>query len=219
MILLESSFWNFFNTQHLIEAGGLLLILAVIYIETGFLLGLLLPGGDYMLFASGVFCGSHYLDIPIFWLVTLLIIASFLGDLTGYYKGKWLGGKLFTDNKSRFFKIEYLERGNSFYRQYGVWAFVLGRFMPVIRTFVPMIAGATSLSFRKFLLFNFLGALTWVGILVPLGYFIGKAYPQVINYSIYILILFVFIASLPMLKIIFTKKPKPEMLPAHTKEK
>jgi membrane-associated protein len=209
MILLESSFWNYLNAHHIIEVGGLFLVLAIIYIETGFFLGFVLPGGDYMLFVTGIFCGSHYLDIPLPWLVIMLIIASFLGDLTGYFKGKWLGGKLFTDNKSRFFKIEYLERGNNFYSQYGIWAFILGRFMPVIRTLVPMIAGATSFEFRKFLLFNVLGAITWVGTLVPLGYFIGKAYPDVIKYSVYILFLFIGIASFPMLKILFSKIKKP----------
>jgi len=209
MVLLESSFWNFLNAHHIIEVGGLFLVLAIIYIETGFFLGFVLPGGDYMLFVTGIFCGSHYLDIPLPWLIILLIVASFLGDLTGYFKGKWLGGKLFTDNKSRFFKIDYLERGNNFYSRYGIWAFILGRFMPVIRTLVPMIAGATTFGFRKFLLFNVLGAIAWVGTLVPLGYFIGKAYPNVIKYSVYILVIFVVIASLPMLKIILSKVKKP----------
>jgi membrane-associated protein len=94
MILLESSFWNYlFDAHHIIEFGGLLLILAIIYIETGFFLGFVLPGGDYMLFAAGIFCGTHCLDIPLFLLVLLLITASFMGDFTGYFKGKWLGQK------------------------------------------------------------------------------------------------------------------------------
>jgi len=87
-----------------------------------------------------------------------------------------LGGKLFTDNKS-VFQTGVPRKGNGFYTRYGIWAFILGRFMPVIRTLVPMIAGATTFPLRKFLLFNVLGAVAWVGSLVPLGYFIGKAYP------------------------------------------
>jgi membrane-associated protein len=206
MILLESNFWNFiFDTHHLIEFGGLFLILAIVYIETGFFLGFVLPGGDYLLFATGMFCGTQYLEVPLVILLLLLISASFLGDFTGYFKGKWLGQKLFVDNKSRFFKKEYLERGSSFYTRFGVWAFVLGRFMPVIRTLVPMISGATGFKFKKFLLFNFFGAVTWVCTLVPLGYFVGKAYPDVMKYSIYILFVFVLIASLPMLKIMFSR--------------
>jgi membrane-associated protein len=208
MILLNADFWSYFDAHHIIEWGGLLLVLAIIYVETGFFLGFVIPGGDYMLFATGIFCGTLYLDIPLFWLVLLLIAAAFLGDLTGYFKGKWLGGKLFTDNKSRFFKLEYLEKGNGFYTKYGMWAFILGRFMPVIRTLVPMIAGATAVPFKRFLLFNLLGAVTWVGTLVPLGYYIGNAYPDVLKYSIFIMIIFVGIASFPMLKIMFYKKPK-----------
>lgn len=209
MILLEMDFWRFFDAHQIIEWGGLLLVIAIIYIETGFFLGFVLPGGDYMLFATGIFCGTHFLEIPLFWLVLILISAAFLGDLTGYYKGKWLGGKLFTDNKSRFFKIEYLEKGNDFYQRYGMWAFILGRFMPVIRTLVPMIAGATSVPLKRFLLFNFLGASAWVGTLVPLGFYLGKAYPDILQYSVFIMILFVGIASFPMLKIMFLKARKP----------
>lgn len=203
---MDGNFWNYiFDTHHLIEYGGLLFILAVVYIETGFFLGLVLPGGDYLLFAAGMFCGTQYLELPLPWLVALLILVSFMGDMTGYFKGKWLGEKLFVDNNSRFFKREYLERGSRFYTRFGALAFILGRFMPVIRTMVPMIAGATHLRFKKFLVFNFLGAFTWVSTLVPLGYFVGKAYPDVMKYSIYILIIFVIIASIPMLKIMFSK--------------
>ena len=209
MILLESNFWNIiFDTRHIIEYGGLLLILVIIYIETGFFLGFVLPGGDYLLFATGMFCGTQYLEIPLALLLLLLIAASFLGDFTGYFKGKWLGEKLFVDNKSRFFKKEYLERGSNFYTRFGIWAFVLGRFMPIIRTLVPMIAGASHYKFKKFLLFNLIGAITWICTLVPLGYYIGKAYPEVIKYSIYILFIFIVVASSPMLKIMFSKIKK-----------
>ena len=209
MDLLEVLFMPVFDTHHLIEFGGLILLLAIVYIETGFFLGFVLPGGDYLLFAAGMFCGTHYLDIPLALLLLLLVIASFLGDFTGYFKGKWLGQKLFVDNKSRFFKKEYLERASSFYTRYGMWAFILGRFMPIIRTLVPMIAGASKYNFKKFLIFNFLGALTWVCTLVPLGFYIGKVYPDVMKYSIYILFIFIVIASLPMLKIVFSKIKKP----------
>jgi membrane-associated protein len=208
MNFLDISFGTFLNTHQIIEWGGLFIVLAIIYIETGFFLGLILPGGDYMLFATGLFCGTHFLDIQLFWLVLLLILVAFLGDLTGYFKGKWLGGKLFTDNNSRFFKLEYLEKGKHFYDKFGIWAFILGRFMPIVRTLVPMIAGATSVPFRKFLLLNFSGALVWIGTLVPLGYYIGKLYPDVMKYSIFIMILFVGIASIPMLKIMLHKKSK-----------
>ena len=175
MILLESNFWNYlFDAHHIIEFGGLLLILAIIYIETGFFLGFVLPGGDYMLFAAGIFCGTHYLDIPLFWLVMLLITASFMGDFTGYFKGKWLGQKFFTDNKSRFFKKEYLERGSAFYTRFGMWAFILGRFMPVIRTLVPMIAGASAFSSVSFYYSIFWGQFSGLELLCLSGISLAK---------------------------------------------
>jgi membrane-associated protein len=210
MILLDTSSWSFvFDPHHIIEFGGLILILAIVYVETGFFLGFVLPGGDFLLFAAGMFCGTHYLEVPLALLLLLLVTASFMGDLTGYYKGKWLGEKLFVDNKSRFFKKEYLERGSRFYTRFGIWAFILGRFMPIIRTLVPMIAGASKLKFKKFLLFNLFGALAWVCTLVPLGFYVGKAYPGVMKYSIYLLFIFIAVASLPMLKIMFSKIGKP----------
>lgn len=210
MIFLDTGFWeSAFNAHHIIEFGGLFLVLLIIYIETGFFLGFILPGGDYMLFAAGIFCGTQYLEIPLFLLIILLITVSFLGDLTGYLRGKWLGKRFFTDNKSRFFKKEYLERGSAFYTRYGVWAFILGRFMPIIRTLVPMIAGASNFQLRKFLIFNILGAISWVGTLVPLGYYLGKTYPGIIKYSAYLLIVIVVIASIPMIKILFSKIKKP----------
>ncbi len=209
MILLDGNFWNLiFDTHHIIEYGGIILLLAIVYVETGFFLGFVLPGGDYLLFAAGMFCGTHYLEIPLGLLLLLLVIASFMGDLTGYFKGKWLGEKLFINNKSRFFKKEYLEKGSGFYTRFGIWAFILGRFMPIIRTLVPMIAGASNFKFKKFLLFNLFGALTWVCTLVPLGFYVGKAYPDVMNYSIYIFFFFIVIASVPMLKIMFSKISK-----------
>lgn len=208
MNLLDISFETFFNTHQIIEWGGLLLVLAIVYIETGFFLGFVLPGGDYLLFAAGMFCGTHYLEIPLSLLLLLLVTASFMGDFTGYFKGKWLGKKLFVDNNSRFFKKEYLEQGSNFYTRFGMWAFILGRFMPIIRTLVPMIAGATDFKINKFLLFNLFGAITWVCTLVPLGFYVGKAYPGVMKYSIYILFIFIVVASLPMLKIMFSKVRK-----------
>ncbi len=101
MILLESNFWNIvFDTHHIIEYGGLLLLLAIVYVETGFFLGFILPGGDYLLFAAGMFCGTNYLELPLAQLLVLLVIVAFMGDFTGYFKGKWLGENFFKDNKS-----------------------------------------------------------------------------------------------------------------------
>lgn len=185
----------------LIRIGGILLLLLVIYLETGFFVGLVLPGGDYLVFTAGVLCGTHYLDISLGALVSLMILAAIAGDYTGYFKGQWLGPKLFNKDDARIFKKVYLEKTKSFYERYGVMAFIAGRFMPAIRTLIPMLAGASGINIRKFSILNITGAFLWIGILTPLGYYIGKSYPQIINYSVWLLLGFIVIASAPALKI------------------
>jgi membrane-associated protein len=201
-ILLSSFFQLFSDPVNLIQYGGIILLLVIIYLETGFFLGLVLPGGDYLIFTAGLLCGTHYLDVPLLILVSAMIAAAVLGDFTGYAKGKWLGPKLFNKADARIFKRSYLEKSKAFYEKYGMWAFVTGRFLPVIRTIIPMLAGASGISLIRFSYLNVLGAAIWIGTLTPLGYYLGRAYPQLINYSIYLLLGFVVFASIPMLKII-----------------
>jgi membrane-associated protein len=199
----------FTDPVHLIQYGGIVLLLVIIYLETGFFLGLVLPGGDFLIFTAGLLCGTHYLDIPLFVLVTAMIAAAVLGDFTGYAKGKWLGPKLFNKADAKIFKRAYLEKSKEYFEKYGMWAFITGRFMPVIRTMIPMLAGASGVPLVRFSFLNIIGAVIWIGLLTPLGYYLGKAYPQLINYSIYLLIGFVVLASFPMLKIMFSKAKKP----------
>jgi len=202
VVLLNSLFLNFTDPVHLIQYGGIILLLVIIYLETGFFLGLVLPGGDYLIFTAGLLCGSHYLDVSLPVLLVSMISAAVLGDFTGYAKGKWLGEKLFNKPDAKIFKKSYLEKTNSFYLKYGIWAFIVGRFLPIIRTMIPMLAGASGIPLLKFSYLNIIGAVFWIGLLTPLGYFLGDAYPDIINYSIYFLLGFIILASLPMLKII-----------------
>jgi len=194
---------------HLIQYGGIILLLVIIYLETGFFLGLVLPGGDFLVFTAGLLCGTHYLDVSLLVLVTTMIAAAVLGDFTGYAKGKWLGPKLFNKTDARIFKRAYLEKSKEYFEKYGMWAFITGRFMPVIRTMIPMLAGASGVKLVRFSFLNVIGGVIWIGSLTPLGYYLGKAYPKLMNYSIYLLFGFVILASIPMLKIMFSKAKKP----------
>ena len=211
VLLLNSSLQLLSDPAHLIQYGGIILLLIIIYLETGFFLGLVLPGGDYLVFTAGLLCGTHYLDVSLPVLLISMISAAILGDFTGYFKGKWLGQKLFNKHDARFFKRSYLEKSTLFYQKYGVWAFIIGRFLPVVRTMIPMLAGASNVPLIKFSYLNVLGAVIWIGLLTPLGYYLGAMYPKAINYSIYFLIGFVLLASLPMLKILnpFSKSYDP----------
>jgi len=200
---------QFTDPEHLIQYGGFILLLIIIYLETGFFLGLVLPGGDYLVFTAGLLCGTHYLDVPLLVLLTTMIATAVLGDFTGYAIGKWLGPKLFNKADALIFKRSYLEKSKAFYEKYGMWAFITGRFLPVIRTIIPMLAGASGISLVRFSFLNVIGAVIWIGSLTPLGYYLGKAYPQLINYSIYLLFGFIVLASIPVLKIMYSKVKKP----------
>lgn len=176
-IFLSFSFIQLFaDPAHLIQYGGSILLLGIICLETGFLLGLVLLGGDYLVFTAGLLCGTHYLDVPLLVLVTAMIAAAVLGDFTGYAKGKWLGPKLFNKADARIFKRSYLDKSKAFYEKYGMWAFITGSFLPVIRTIIPMLAGASGISLVRFSYLNVIGAVIWIGSLTPLGYYLGKAY-------------------------------------------
>ena len=200
--MLNSFFEIYTDPVHLIQYGGIIILLVIIYLETGFFLGLILPGGDYLIFTAGLLAGTHYLDVPLPVLLISMIIAAIAGDFTGYAKGKWLGPKLFNKPDAKIFKRSYLERSKAFYEKYGMIAFIIGRFLPVIRTMIPMLAGASGISLARFSYMNVIGAVIWIGTLAPIGYFLGEAYPKIMNYTLYILIVFVIIASIPMLRII-----------------
>jgi membrane-associated protein len=186
------------NPHNIIVIGGLILLLVIIYLETGFFLGLILPGGDYLVFTAGLLAGTQFLDISVFVLIPSMIGAAILGDFTGYAKGKWLGNKLFDKEENKYFKKSYILKSEKFYQKYGMGAFILGRFLPVVRTLVPMLAGASRLSLKRFSLYNVLGAVIWIGTLAPLGYFLGNKFPGMMDYSIYFLIGFVVLASAPV---------------------
>jgi membrane-associated protein len=194
------------DTHKLIEVGGLLAVMIVIYIETGFFVGLVLPGGDYVLFTVGLFCSSKFFHIPVYLVILLVIIAAVLGDFTGFTKGRWLGEKLFKKKDSRFFKQEYLVRSYEFYKKYGMSAFLIGRFLPIIRPLVPMTAGASGVELKKYIFFNILGGCIWVTSLITTGYLLGLYFPKIIHYSVWILIGFILLASSSALKILLTER-------------
>jgi membrane-associated protein len=144
------------------------LMFLVIFCETGLIVTPFLPG-DSLLFALGAFAARGSLSLlP---LLILLPIAAILGDMVNYWCGVWLGPKIFRGDKIRFLKKEHLDRTHAFYEKYGAKTIVLARFVPIVRTFAPFVAGMGRMSYAKFSLYNVLGALLWVGLFVPAGYF------------------------------------------------
>lgn len=188
------------DTEHLLQVGGLLLLLLLVFLETGVLLGIVLPGGDYMLFTAGLMCGTPYIAVPLWLLLLLLWIVAVAGDITGYYKGRWLGPKLFDKSENRFFKPVYLYKTKKLWVQYGVFVFIIGRFLPIVRTLIPMMAGASRLKMRRFILFDVIGGALWVGVLVSVGYWLGRQFPAIFDYLHYVLVVIVISASFPIAK-------------------
>jgi membrane-associated protein len=170
----------------LIQWGGVILIIAFVFIETGFLLGLVVPGGETLLFTAGLFIATDTLDFPLFVLILILIGAGFLGDCMGYWVGMKVGNKLHKKKDNWLFKKEYLEKAEAFYRKHQKSALIIGRFLPIIRTFNPLLSGSSKLALNKFLPLTGIGVIAYVSALVLLGYLLGNAFPALGDYVEYI---------------------------------
>lgn len=187
------------DSRKLIQVGGIFLIMLIIYLETGVFFGFFLPG-DVLLFTAGILSGTRDLDVSIFILLPAVIVAATAGNFTGYFFGKWAGKKLYRRKDSFFFRKSHLEKARLFFTKYGAGSLIVGRFLPMVRTFIPIFAGAIVLDLKKFALFNFIGAILWTCTLVPLGYFFGRQYPEIIDYIEYILLGFLVLTSLILLR-------------------
>lgn len=152
---------------------GIPAILFVIYAESGLLFGFLFPG-DSLLFTSGFLVQQHILPINIHLFAFLLFLAAMLGQQTGYFFGKKVGRKLFDRPNSKFFRKENLVRTEAFYEKHGPIAIMLACFVPVVRTFVPIVAGVSKMTYRQFLPYNIAGAFIWTYLFTYLGFYAGK---------------------------------------------
>lgn len=163
---------------HAITGLGIAAVLLVVYAESGLLIGFVLPG-DSLLFTAGYMVNQeilrlfgHPLNIHLF--VAAIALMAILGDSTGYAFGHKVGRKLFLKPNSRFFKKKYLEQAEQFYQKHGSLTIVLARFVPIVRTFAPIVAGASKMHYNTFLLFNIVGGALWAAIFTYLGYFAGE---------------------------------------------
>jgi len=146
------------------------LLFAIIFAETGFVVTPFLPG-DSLLFVAGTLAAGHGLEIQ--WVIPLLIAASFGGDNTNYWIGHHLGPRVFRHNNSRLLNHEYLDRTRDFYNRHGGKTILLARFLPILRTFAPFVAGVGRMPYARFLGFSFAGSVLWIGLFVLAGYFFG----------------------------------------------
>ncbi len=159
-----------------------LILFAIVFAETGLVVTPFLPG-DSLLFAAGALAALGSLDLWL--LVVLLIGAAILGDSVNYWVGAWIGPRAFSGHV-RFLRKDYLERTRAFYEKHGGKTIILARFVPIIRTFAPFVAGVGAMSYPRFIVYNIIGAVLWVGLFVPLGYFFGNVPTVKNNFSLVI---------------------------------
>jgi membrane-associated protein len=160
------------DLERLIEWGGYTILIIIVFAESGLFIGFVLPG-DSLLIAAGVVAQRGHLDLKI--LIPLLIIAAITGDATGYAIGRKAGPLLFAREDARFFKRKYVEQARKFFDKHGGKAITVSRFMAVIRSFVPSVAGAVGMPYAKFTMYNVAGGILWVFSMTLAGYFIGEA--------------------------------------------
>lgn len=180
----------------LIRWGGYILLVAIVFTETGLLVGFFLPG-DSLLITAGLVAAAGVLNI--WWLNALLVIAAVAGDSVGYAIGARLGPALFTREKSLLFNPRHVARTREFYARYGARTIVIARFVPIIRTFAPVVAGVGRMAYRRFLLFNVAGGVGWVVSMTWAGYLLGSLIPNVSQYVHVIVIVVIVLSCLPIL--------------------
>ncbi len=192
---ISTFFETLLSSEKIISYGGLTLITIVVFAETGLFVGFFLPG-DYLLFTAGLLCATGHFDVSVVSLLMSLSLASVIGNYVGFFTGKTLGKRLFTRADSRFFKQERVEKARVFYNEKGNLSLVLGRFLPIVRTFTPIVAGAVDMDFKKFTYYNWTGGFLWVWSLVLIGYALGLKFPQLKDYLFYFIAGFIVITTL-----------------------
>lgn len=195
-------FQNLTNPEWIMENGGLYLLLFIVFAETGILLGFFLPG-DPLLFITGMILANNTLPhvnstLSLLYWILLISIAGILGNFLGYWTGKRSGSILLQRKDSFLFKKKYIVQAQEFYEKKGGGAIIIARFMPIVRTFAPVVAGIVKMDLKKFSIFNVIGSFIWVGVLVTAGYLLGEN-EWIKNNLEKIIFLIVLIATAPVL--------------------
>jgi membrane-associated protein len=174
--LIQEAFRTLYNVPEVIRIGGMIGIVAIVFAETGLMIGFFLPG-DSLLVTAGLFAARG--DLNIVALNLLLMAAAVAGDATGYWIGYKAGRALYQRPDSLLFRRQHLVKTHEFYERHGGKTIVIARFMPIIRTFAPVVAGIGTMGYRKFASYNIVGGVTWVASMTLIGYFLGRSVPNI----------------------------------------
>jgi membrane-associated protein len=200
-------FFVFFQPENIIRYGGLIFLLSVVFIENGLFFGFFLPG-DSLMFTAGLLCATGVLDHSFALVISSIFITAVLGNIFGYYFGSRAGRSLYTRKDTFFFRKSHIQTAEQFYNQYGMRTLIIGRFLPVVRTFAPIVAGIIKMPFGTFMLANIAGAAAWVGSLVTIGYYLGKVWPDAEKYLGWIILALILITAIPVIRTYLSAKKK-----------
>ena len=184
------------DVKQLVQAGGYVGLTAIIFAETGLLVGFFLPG-DSLLVTAGLFASQPKFELNVWLLGSLLTAAAIVGNTVGYMIGLYSGPRLFTRDDSLLFKKKHLFRAQAFYEKHGGKTLVIARFMPIVRTFVPVVAGLAKMDFKVYTAYNVLGAVLWIWSMLFTGYFLGRLIPGVEHHIEKVILFVIFLSLLP----------------------
>ena len=193
----------FLNPHTIIAVLGLAGVIAIVFAETGLFFGFFLPG-DSLLFTAGFLASEHRISFA--WLLIGAFVAAVIGDSVGYAFGKKVGPAIFTREDSVLFDKKHIARAQHFYEKHGKKTIILARFIPIIRTFAPIVAGIGNMSYKTFISFNIIGAFAWTWIMLWIGYGFGSIIPNPDKYVVPAVLLIIVISAAPALREIFRKR-------------
>jgi membrane-associated protein len=192
--LIQDFFRTVYNVPELIRLGGLLGLILVVFAETGLMVGFFLPG-DSLLITAGLFAAKG--DLNIWSLIFCLSLAAIVGDATGYWIGLRAGQALYSRPNSLLFRREHLLKTHEFYERHGGKTIIIARFMPILRTFAPVVAGAAEMTYRRFAAFNVVGGILWVLSMTLTGFFLGRVVPDIDRHIHIVVAVVIFLSILP----------------------
>lgn len=184
------------DVKALVQWGGYVGLTLIVFVETGLLIGFFLPG-DSLLVTAGLLAARPQFGLNVYLLGLLLTVAAIVGDSLGYLIGKATGPRIFTREDSRFFNKKHLFAAQAFYERHGGKTIVLARFVPIIRTFAPVVAGVGQMHYRSFLMYNVVGGIAWVWSMLFVGYFLGRYIPGIDKYIELVILAVIFLSILP----------------------
>ena len=198
--------------RELVRAGGSPLICTIVFVETGFFVGFFLPG-DSLLVTAGILSAGGV--VPLKLLLLPVMLCAIVGDQIGYWIGRSAGATLYRREDSFFFRRSHLERARDFYQKYGGRAVILARFVPIIRTFCPPVAGAAKMPYGRYLTFDIFGGVFWVGTMILGSYFLGHLIPHIAERIHYVIAVVILLSIMPAIISILRARRQLSAIPAH----